>query len=72
MLLGPLIYEASKKNNTSGVFKGFYKNSETKLGQFGGNGKKCSKRILADITLELPVLSKFECDVDIFQRTQIN
>ncbi len=67
MLLGPLIYEASKKNNTSGVFKGFYKNSETKLGQFGGNGKNALKRILADITLELPVLSKFECDVDIFQ-----
>jgi adenine-specific DNA-methyltransferase len=67
MLLGPLIYEASNKNNTSGVFKGFYKNSETKLGQFGGNGKNALKRILADITLELPVLSKFECDVNVYQ-----
>ena len=31
MLLGPLLYEASTKNNTSGVFKGFYKNSKTHI-----------------------------------------
>lgn len=67
MLLGSLIYEASNKNNTSGVFKGFYKNSETKLGQFGGNGKNALKRILANINLDIPVFSNFECDVKIYQ-----
>jgi adenine-specific DNA-methyltransferase len=67
LLLAPLLYEASNKNNTAGVFKGFYKNSVTKIGQFGGDGKNALKRILADITLELPVLSNFECDVRVFQ-----
>lgn len=36
--LAPLLYEASVHNNTSGVFKGFYKNHEG-IGQFGGHGK---------------------------------
>lgn len=68
LLLAPLIYEASNKTNTGGVFKGFYKNSETKIGQFGGNGKNALKRILADITLELPILSNYECEVNVFQQ----
>ena len=67
LLLGPLLYEASTKNNTSGVFKGFYKNSETKIGQFGGNGKNALKRILADIELNLPVLSNYNCNVHVLQ-----
>jgi len=72
LLLAPLLYEASNKNNTSGVFKGFYKNSETKIGQFGGNGKNALKRILGEINLELPVLSKYECEVNIFQEDSNN
>lgn len=68
LLLGPLLYEASVKNNTSGVFKGFYKNSDTNIGQFGGNGKNALQRILADIELKMPVLCDRECKYQIFQK----
>jgi adenine-specific DNA-methyltransferase len=37
--LAPLLSEASIHANTSGVFKGFYKNKETKIGQYGGKNK---------------------------------
>ncbi len=67
LLLGPLLYEASTKNNTSGVFKGFYKNSTTKRGQYGGNGKHALNRILANIEIKIPVLSEYECETHIFQ-----
>lgn len=67
LLLAPLLYEASVKNNTGGVFKGFYKNSETKRGQFGGNAKNALTRILADIKLEKPILSNYECEVHVLQ-----
>jgi adenine-specific DNA-methyltransferase len=40
--LAPLLSEASIHANTSGIFKGFYKNRETGLGQFGGKKKRCS------------------------------
>lgn len=68
MLLGPLLYEASVHNNTSGVFKGFYKNSKSGIGQFGGDGKNALQRIMADIRLKLPVFSNFDCETVIFQR----
>ena len=67
LFLGPLLYEASTKNNTSGVFKGFYKNSQTKRGQFGGNGKNALTRILADIEIKKPILSNFNCNCHIYQ-----
>lgn len=67
LLLGPLLYEASTKNNTSGVFKGFYKNSKTHIGQFGGDGENALQRILADIELKMPILSQNNCNVHIFQ-----
>lgn len=67
LLLGPLLYEASVKNNTSGVFKGFYKNSKTHLGQYGGDGRNALQRILANIELKLPVLSQNKCNVHILQ-----
>lgn len=67
LFLGPLLYEASTKNNTSGVFKGFYKNSVTKRGQFGGNGKHALNRILADINVQKPVLSNYECEINVLQ-----
>jgi adenine-specific DNA-methyltransferase len=68
LLLAPLLYEASVKNNTSGVFKGFYKNSATKVGQFGGNGKNALTRIMSDITLSMPVLSERNCTYKVFQQ----
>lgn len=62
--LAPLLYEASVHANTSGVFKGFYKNRRG-VGQFGGEGRNALSRILGEIRLRLPVLSRFsvECHV---------
>lgn len=60
--LAPLLAEASIHSNTSGVFKGFYKNSETGIGQFGGTQKNALKRILGKIELQQPILSNFFCD----------
>lgn len=60
--IAPLLSEASIKNNTAGVFKGFYKNKNGK-GQFGGEGKNALSRIKADINIPFPVFSDFECKV---------
>ena len=64
--LAPLLYEASVHTNTSGVFKGFYKNAEG-VGQFGGTGRNALQRILAPIRLPLPVFSRFECPCHILR-----
>ena len=60
-LLAPLLAEASIHANTSGVFKGFYKNRRG-IGEFGGEGRNARSRICARIKLEKPVLSNFECE----------
>ena len=67
LLLGPLLSRASIHSNTAGVFKGFYKNRETKIGQFGGTGSDALVRIMGKIVLEPPVLSRFECDYEVLQ-----
>jgi adenine-specific DNA-methyltransferase len=67
MLLGPLLARASVHANTAGVFKAFYKNRRTQAGQFGGSGSDALGRILGAIVLEVPVLSRFECDVAVFK-----
>jgi adenine-specific DNA-methyltransferase len=59
--LAPLLSEASIHANTSGVFKGFYKNKETGTGQFGGINKNALSRITGEITLPFPVFSNFNC-----------
>ena len=64
--LAPLLYEASVHTNTSGVFKGFYKNAEGK-GQFGGRGRHALQRICADIELPLPIFSRFDCECHVLQ-----
>lgn len=64
--LAPLLSEASVHANTSGVFKGFYKNSKTGIGQFGGNNKDALFRIKGNIELQFPVFSNFECEVKIY------
>jgi len=68
MLLGPLLSEASVHANTAGVFKGFYKDRHTKIGRFGGSNSDALTRIKGEIRLEVPVLSRFECDVQVFQQ----
>jgi len=60
--LAPLLSEASIHANTSGVFKGFYKNKETGIGQFGGLNKDALFRIKGDIKLPFPVFSNFNCE----------
>jgi adenine-specific DNA-methyltransferase len=64
--LAPLLSEASVHSNTSGVFKGFYKNRETGIGQFGGIGTDALSRIKGDIYLPFPVFSNFTCDYTVY------
>ncbi len=67
MLLGPLLSEASVHANTAGVFKGFYKDRRAKVGKFGGSNSDALTRIRGKIVLEPPVLSRFECDVEVLR-----
>lgn len=67
-LLAPLMSKASIHTNTAGVFKGFYKDTETKLGQFGGRGRNALVRILGQIRMETPVLSSFEAEYSVLQK----
>ena len=64
--LAPLLSEASIHANTSGVFKGFYKNKETGIGQFGGKNQDALYRITGDIKLPFPVFSNFNCETIIY------
>ncbi|MDR2632220.1 MAG: DNA adenine methylase [Treponema sp.] len=64
--LAPLIAEASIHANTSGVFKGFHKNTETGIGQFGGSNSDALLRIKGDIVLPFPVLSNFNCEYKVY------
>lgn len=66
-LLAPLLSEASIHANTAGVFKGFYKNKESGLGQFGGNNRDALLRILGNIELKYPIFSSYECEVEVLQ-----
>jgi adenine-specific DNA-methyltransferase len=64
--LSPLLYKSSVHVNTSGVFKGFYKDKNTKVGKFGGTGENALSRILGEIDLPVPIFSNYECDVKLF------
>lgn len=64
--LAPLLSEASIHANTSGVFKGFYKNTSG-IGQWGGQGKNALGRICGNIELKKPIFSTFNCDKEILQ-----
>ena len=68
VLLASLLHKASVHANNAGVFKGFYKNRHTGIGQYGGTSSDALKRIMGPIDLELPILSRFECDFDVYQR----
>ncbi|MFH1615751.1 MAG: DNA methyltransferase [Planctomycetota bacterium] len=67
LYIAPLLVEASIHANTSGVFKGFYKNSNNGKGQFGGNYEDCLDRITSPIVLPLPILGRYECDVKVWR-----
>ena len=66
--IAPLLSQASIHANTAGIFKGFYKNSKTGLGQFGGNGQNALSRIRGKIELPFPVFSEFDCKSRVFSR----
>jgi len=72
MFLAQLLTEASIKTNTAGVFKGFYKDSSTGIGKFGGNGEYALKRIKGKIKIEKPILSNYTCDVEIYREDSNN
>ena len=72
LILAQLLVKASIHANTSGVFKGFYKDSTTGIGAFGGNGKNALTRIMGDIVLEQPIFSNFECDSIVTQEDAEN
>jgi len=63
--MAPLLSEASIHSNTSGVFKGFYKDSRTGVGKFGGNNEDALTRILGAINIPFPVFSNYECEYEI-------
>jgi adenine-specific DNA-methyltransferase len=65
--LAPLLAEASVHANTSGVFKGFYKNPDTGLGQFGGKNKNALSRITGNIDIPFPVFSEYNCETVLLQ-----
>jgi len=65
--LAPLLAEASVHANTSGVFKGFYKNRTTGIGQFGGSNQDALLRIKGNIELPMPVFSHFDCRTMVYQ-----
>ncbi len=64
--LAPLLCEASIHTNTAGIFKGFYKNRDG-VGKFGGRGANALQRIMAPISLPLPVFSRFDCEHHVLQ-----
>lgn len=67
LLLGPLLSAVSVHANTAGVFKGFYKDRATGVGKFGGTARNALLRILGQIALNVPILSRFECDYEVYQ-----
>lgn len=68
LLWGPILSQASKYVNTAAMFKGFYKDSKTKIGKYGGTHGHDLKRILRDINLELPVLSQYTSKYKVFEK----
>lgn len=69
--LAPLLTEASIHVNTSGVFKGFYKDKSTGTGCFGGTGKNALSRIMGQIELPVPVFSNFQSKLEIYQKDTV-
>ena len=70
--LAPLLVESSIHVNTSGVFKGFYKDRNTGIGCFGARGRNALPRILKKIELKEPVFSNFESALEIHQENTID
>ena len=68
----PLLSEASIHVNTSGVFKGFYKDKNTGLGKFGGTAENALSRIKGRISINAPVLSDNSSDYIVYQEDAVS
>lgn len=64
-MLAMLLVEASIHVNTSGVFKGFYKDRATGIGRFGGAAGDALDRIMGSITIGAPRLSTALCETHV-------
>ena len=69
--IAPLVTEASVHVNTSGVFKGFYKDKNTGIGCFGGAAHNALTRIYGRIELKEPVFSNFNSHVEIYKKDAV-
>ena len=69
--LAPLLTQASVHVNTSGVFKGFYKDKNSGIGCFGAAGKNALTRILGKVELKTPVFSNFESELEIHRKNTV-
>jgi len=69
--LAPLITEASIHVNTSGVFKGFYKDKNTGIGCFGGSAQNALTRIFGKVELVEPVFSNFKSTLEIYNQDAV-
>jgi adenine-specific DNA-methyltransferase len=67
--LANLLVKASIHTNTSGVFKGFHKSGG--VGHFGGHGEHALARIKKEISLETPIFSNIENEVQV-RRADLN
>lgn len=66
--LARLLVEASIHVNTSGVFKGFYKDKATGIGKFGGSGENALSRITGAFDMSAPVLSERESYFAVYRK----
>lgn len=67
-----MITEASIHVNTSGVFKGFYKDKITGIGKFGGSGENALSRIKGKIQLKMPILSNVVSNYLVYREDALN
>ena len=70
--LAPLLSEASIHVNTSGVFKGFYKDKNTGIGKFGGAAENALNRIKGKIKIQAPVLSDNNSEYIVYQEDAVS
>ena len=70
-LLCQLITEASIHANTSGIFKGFYKNANTGIGMYGGRGQNALKRIKGKIDIKIPVFSNYNSEYEVYKEDAV-
>ena len=65
--LAPLLVEASIHVNTCGVFKGFYKDSNTGIGKYGGKDENALARIKGKINITPPILCDENTKYEVYQ-----